>query len=245
LSEYNKVLSQRNALLKQLQERGNDQGQLDFWDEKLARLGGQLIQARARAIAELEQLAAPIHAELTRGAEQLRLEYLPSLPPPEQQNGQLDLPIQSSLAWTQLDGETLTETLVQHLAQRRQEEIRRGVTLSGPHRDDLSLRVDGIDLRLYGSRGQNRTAMLAAKLAEVQWLRQRTGEWPVLLLDEVLAELDPTRREDLLRHVLSAPQAMLTTSDLSMFNQAFLGQCTLWEIRQGTLHRLSRPVEDA
>ncbi len=245
LSEYGKVLTQRNALLRRLQEGGNDSQQLRFWDEKLARLGGQLIQARARAVAELERLAAPIHAELTRDAEQLRIEYLPALPPLSQPNGQLDLPMAASTDWAQVEQEILVERLAQCLARRRNEEIRRGITLTGPHRDDLRLRVDGIDLRLYGSRGQNRTAMLAAKLAEVEWMHQRTGEWPVLLLDEVLAELDPQRRGDLLQRVLSAPQALLTTSDLDMFTERFLSHCALWEIRQGTLHRYPHRVQDA
>ncbi|MCK5053259.1 MAG: hypothetical protein KAR65_03225, partial [Anaerolineales bacterium] len=87
----------------------------------------------------------------------------------------------------------------------------------------------------YGSRGQNRTAMLAMKLAEIEWLKQRTGEWPILLLDEVLAELDVDRREDILSHISSATQSILTAADLSMFTEPFQQHATIWQIDAGTI----------
>jgi RNA polymerase sigma factor (sigma-70 family) len=120
-----------------------------------------------------------------------------------------------------------------------QEEIARGMTLIGPHRDDFRLRASGIDLRTYGSRGQNRTAMLALKLAEVDWMRQRSGEWPVLLLDEVLAELDVDRRQALLSRVDAADQAILTSADLQMFSGEFRSRATTWRIANGTISPLN------
>jgi DNA replication and repair protein RecF len=105
----------------------------------------------------------------------------------------------------------------------------------GPHRDELGFRVNQVDLRVFGSRGQNRTAVLALKLAEVEWLRRRTGEDPVLLLDEVLAELDPERRQDLLARLRSAEQVVLTAADLGLFEREFLDGATLWRIEAGQL----------
>ncbi|HEY4667856.1 MAG TPA: hypothetical protein VIH26_11180, partial [Anaerolineales bacterium] len=102
-------------------------------------------------------------------------------------------------------------------------------------RDDLTLTVNGLDLRQYGSRGQNRTAMLSLKLAEAEWLVQRTGEHPVLLLDEVLAELDPQRRTDLLERLAAAPQALLTSADAQMFSGEILARSNVWQVRSGRL----------
>jgi DNA replication and repair protein RecF len=109
------------------------------------------------------------------------------------------------------------------------------MTLIGPHRDDIRIHANGIDLHLYGSRGQNRTAMLAAKLGEVDWLLKRTGDWPVLLLDEVLAELDRDRREDLLSRLETAHQAILTTADLSMFTDTFQKNAIILQISEGRI----------
>lgn len=235
LSEYGKVLSQRNALLKQAQERGADNGQMAFWDEHLADKAAYLIRARALALTEIEGLAVPIHHELTRGVETLRLEYQPAYNPQASSQGQLDLPIEASIDWSGVDISSLRHGMLDALARSRLEEIARGMTLIGPHRDDVRYLANAIDLRLYGSRGQNRTAMLATKLAEVRWLQQRTGEDPVLLLDEVLAELDLDRRRDLLERLGDAHQAILTAADLTMFLEPFRGQAAIWQVEAGTV----------
>jgi len=240
LSEYGKVLAQRNALLKQLGEQGNQTSQLSFWDEELAEHGATLIRARALALTEHDRLAAPIHHDLTRGRETLHLEYLPSydpLPPATQ----LGLPLQAAPDRTVISRQAIRDGLLHALEEQRQEDLARGSTSLGPHRDDFRFTSNGIDLRAYGSRGQNRTAMLALKLAEVEWLHQRTSEWPVLLLDEVLAELDGERRQDLLHRVTALPQAMVTTADAEMFNEEFRRRATVWEVAAGTL----RPLQPA
>ena len=117
----------------------------------------------------------------------------------------------------------------------RGEEIARGVTTIGPHRDELRFLSNGIDLGIYGSRGQARTAMLALKLAEVAWMQTKTGEWPVLLLDEVLAELDLPRRSDLLERLSQCEQALLTTTDLDLFSTGFVQQAKLWNVQGGRI----------
>jgi DNA replication and repair protein RecF len=235
LREYGHVLSQRNALLKRLQERDSDNGQLRFWDEQLCELGAALIRARALALSELDDLTGPIHLALTRAVEALRLDYRPSYDPATEPKGQLGLPMETAVDHTSIPRETIRAGMLKALQRTRADEIARGMTLLGPHRDDFNFRADGIDLSVYGSRGQNRTAMLAVQLATVEWLKDRTGETPVLLLDEVLAELDPIRREDLLQRVQTSQQAILTASDLAMFNEAFCNSATIWYVSAGTL----------
>jgi DNA replication and repair protein RecF len=229
------MVSQRNALLKNLQDRRNNNSQLDFWDEQLSDLGATLIRARALALHELERLAAPIQEQLTQAKEDLQVRYLPSYDPISTPEGQLNLPIDSRLDRTTIGREDVRQGFLTALGANREEELARGVTTIGPHRDDFSLLSQGIDLRLYGSRGQNRTAMLALKLAEIQWLEERTGEMPILLLDEVLAELDAARRADLLARIQPARQAILTAADLSMFTDAFQQAASLWTVHAGTI----------
>ena len=235
LAGYGKVIVQRNALLKQIQERRGPDDQLEFWDDQLAEHAAAIVRGRSIALKELNQLAAGIHQELTRGKETLALDYQPSFDPISPGNGQLGLPMESTLDRTSVSLADVHAGLIQSLRAGRHEDIQRGVTQVGPHRDDLRFQSNGIDLRHYGSRGQNRTAMLSAKLAEVAWLKDRTGEWPILLLDEVLAELDPDRRMMLLERVIQVQQSILTAADLSMFSEAFCEQATIWEIVAGSL----------
>jgi DNA replication and repair protein RecF len=119
----------------------------------------------------------------------------------------------------------------------RGEEIGRGVTTLGPHRDELRFLANGVDLGDYGSRGQVRTALLALKLAEVDWMKARTGQWPVLLLDEVLAELDIQRRLDLLTVLEKTEQALLTTTDLKLFDPAFVEMAEIWQVEAGKVSK--------
>jgi DNA replication and repair protein RecF len=235
LSEYSRILSQRNALLKHLQERGDDSDELSFWDDQLCDQAAIMIRARALALNELESLAGPIHYELTREQETLRLDYMPAYDPASQPQGQLDLPIETVIDRTTKSLEAIRTGMSAALQLTREEEIARGMTIIGPHRDDFRFQVNGIDLRHYGSRGQNRTAMLSIKLSEVDWLKQRTEEHPVLLLDEVMAELDPERREDLLTRVNVAQQTILTVADMSMFSDVFCRGATILQVVAGTI----------
>lgn len=235
LSRYARLLSQRNALLKQISERGSRQDELAYWDDQLTEQAATLIRSRALALRELEAEAGPVHGELTRGRERLRLIYQPSYDPLPQPPGQMGLEIDTPIDRTGLSRDAIRQGMRQALEQGRQEEIVRGMTLIGPHRDDFRFQINGLDLHTYGSRGQIRTSMLALKLAEVEWLKKRTGEWPVLLLDEVLAELDSARRGDLLTRILNAQQAILTSADLEMFDPEFLAGATVWEVNAGHL----------
>jgi len=238
LAEYNRALTQRNALLKLLNERGGDPSQLAYWDELLTSSGASLIHARIQAIKGLERLATRLHSQLTRGTEVLRLSYLPAYDPLPRPERQYSLPIESPLDRSGIPLEKIQQGFYESLERLHSEEIARGVTTIGPHRDELRCLANGVDLGTYGSRGQSRTAILALKLAEVAWLKEETGQWPVLLLDEVLAELDAQRRADLLDRLTDIEQAMLTTADLEAFSKDFIRQATLWRILAGQLEEL-------
>ena len=235
LAEYTKALSQRNALLKQLAERQGDAAQLDYWDDLVATSGAQLIQARIRAIQELERLAARFHRELTASSEVLRLNYQPSYDPLPQVPGQYLLPVDAPVDRSGFSLEHIRQGFKEKLAQLRSEEIARGSTTIGPHRDELRFLSNRVDLGDFGSRGQVRTAMLALKLAEVAWIKEKTGHDPVLLLDEVLAELDTHRRTDLLSRLAAVDQSLLTTTDLDLFDPEFVRKATLWQVVGGRL----------
>jgi DNA replication and repair protein RecF len=235
LRRYSRVLAQRNALLKRLQENNGPSDQLNFWDQKLSELAADLMRSRALALHELGVHAAEIHSRLTRAQETLRLRYTPAFHPQDRPGGQLGLPMEASFDWVGMSREALRQGLINAYLGSRGREIGRGVTLTGPHRDDFTFLSNGIDLNTYGSRGQNRTAMLALKLSQVDWLREKTGHWPVLLLDEVLAELDVQRRNDLLARVAEAQQALLTTTDLEMISPHFRQDIPIWHIQAGTI----------
>jgi DNA replication and repair protein RecF len=237
LSDYNQILTQRNALLKQLNERSSDLAsaavQLVYWDEQLARAGAEIMYARIQMIRDLERLAARLHRELTHGQEVLRISYQPSFEPLPARPGQFAMALDTSIDRSNLTLEKIQNGLLEALGRSRAEEIARGVTTLGPHRDEVRFLANQMDLGVYGSRGQARTAVLTLKLAEVTWMKERTGEWPVLLLDEVLAELDPIRRADLLSRLLETEQAMMTTTDLDLFSDEFIRIAPIWRIQAG------------
>lgn len=235
LSNYKQAITQRNALLKQLAERGGDPDQLAYWDETISEKGAQIIIWRIQAIRELEKLATRIHHELTHGVEVLRLGYEPAYDPLPQPKDQYALKMETLPDRSGIELATVKEGFAQRLKSLRKEEIARGVTTIGPHRDELRFFANGIDLGSYGSRGQMRTALLSLKLAEVDWMKNRSGEWPVILLDEVMAELDPQRRHDLLAYLNKSEQALLTTTDLSLFNESFVETAQIWQVSKGKI----------
>jgi DNA replication and repair protein RecF len=233
LSDYHQALSQRNALLKALNENGGSGDQLDVWDEALARLGAQIIQWRVEAVQQIERLAARVHHELTHGREVLRLNYQPAydpLPP-------IRMKLTTDTDRSAFKAEAIRKGFLTRLKEVRSEEIARGVTTIGPHRDELRFLANGIDLGDYGSRGQIRTTLLALKLAEVNWMKERTGEWPVILLDEVMAELDLQRRTDLLKYVGESEQVFFTATDANVFAPEFIEKAETWKVEDGTVKK--------
>jgi DNA replication and repair protein RecF len=233
LATYSKSVSQRNALLKQLSERGGDRDQLVYWDDQVSRDGSFLIEARIQALQEIEHLAALVHLELTRNSERLRLDYQPAYDPVPKSTSQLSMGLDAPVNRRGFSRQEIQVGFQKALAANRLEEIARGQTTLGPHRDEVRFLVNSIDLGTFGSRGQVRTAMLSMKIAEITWIQEKTGHWPVLLLDEVLAELDPQRREDLLTRLSKSEQALLTTTDLDLFSPGFIKKAQLWQVDAG------------
>jgi DNA replication and repair protein RecF len=239
LSRYNKVLTNRNALLKDLAERRGNSDQLQYWDEQLAQDGALLITRRHNAVLELDTVARQRHREVSGGREGLRLYYAPSFDIYQRPKPDYQLPlIMEDLAPYSTVAPPIKEvrqTFLAYLQQARHEEIDRGVTLFGPHRDDLHFLVDGIDMTLYGSRGQQRTAALSTKLAEVALMQQSTGETPVLLLDDVMSELDAERRQHIINIVDQAGQALLTTTDWEDYSPDFRRRSRRFTVMMGQL----------
>jgi DNA replication and repair protein RecF len=219
LSRYNQILSQRNALLRDLRERGGDPTQLAFWNDRLVAHGAYLVGRRWETLIALDELAHATHVELTDGNELLHLRYVPSI--------EMEEPGDAEAVGTAFQAQV-------HSLQQR--EVAAGMTLVGPHRDEVRFLVNEQDAGIYGSRGQQRTAALSLKLAEVSLMRVETGEDPVLLLDDVLSELDEHRRRFLV-HTLEngAEQAIITTTDLHTLPAPFLERCRLWRVEMGQL----------
>lgn len=233
LTRYQQALTRRNALLKLIAEKGADASQLDYWDSLLASAGARMMAARSNAVHEIDQLSAPLHAGLTGQNEAFHMGYRPTFNP---EDGK-DLPGGGDLefAGVSLSLADLEQVFIRRLHSSRRVDLARGVTTSGPHRDDLIFVVNGQNLADFGSRGQVRTALQSLKLGEIQWMREKTGEMPVLLLDETLAELDEHRRFGLLQTISGYEQALLTTTDLDLFNPDFLARNRLWKIAGGTV----------
>lgn len=210
LARYQRVLEQRNGLLKMLQRQRaapsspSVAGQLAFWDEELAALGARTIAHRVLALDRIASLAAAEFSRLT-GAAEFNVGYASTVP-----NADARLPDHGP----QLFERTLTvvhRSFEAELAARRGDEIRRGVSLVGPHRDDVSVSLGDVDLGRFGSRGQQRLAVIALKLAEAAYMTEVAGEPPVLLLDDVLSELDVAHRDFLQRSAVSAAGQVIVT----------------------------------
>jgi DNA replication and repair protein RecF len=220
-STYQKTLSRRNALLRHLRDYGGDMSQLAPLERTLSRTGVAISLYRRRVIQALTFYADRLHQELTGGRAWLQLQYAPDFDPlrPPALDDQMGLLPENDDA--PVDEDELREAYAETLVQRRREAIDRGYTLTGPHRDDLHFISDNVDMGTFGSRGQQRTVVLALRLAELRWLEQETRESPVLLLDEVLAELDRARRGYLLGLLDDVEQTILCTTDAEMFTPDF------------------------
>ncbi len=237
LIRYNKLNTQRNALLKRLAENSGKPDQLEPWDQMLAEEGVWLIQGRVKLIEEIQSLTQTHHYRLSQEKEVLRLDYQPSFDPAMNDDGQLGLPVDLAAERSTFSLEEIRDGFQLALAKRHRKDIQRGSTSIGPHRDEMRLLVNQIDLGEYGSRGQARTALLSLKFAEVDLMKARTGEWPVLLLDEVMSELDPLRRQALMELLEKAQQAFVTTTDLEMFDSDFLSRHEVWKVHQGIVSK--------
>lgn len=240
LSGYNKVLEQRNAALRRLAETSQGHEVLAIFTEKLVDLGSQILARRAKFVAELAREAQRIHYEyLTARRETIRLSYLPRLEvdglPKGEGKGIRRFLETADWLESQADFGVIADRFAQALQSSLDKDLASGMTHVGPHRDDWRFWVNGRSLSSYGSRGQQRSAILALKMAEINRMQKETGELPILLLDEVVAELDEERRALLLSYVQSGAQAILTATDPGMFTEDFLTQATLMQVENGRI----------
>lgn len=220
LSQYHKVLSQRNHFLKTGDVlKSSNAPLMEVWNEQLAQYGAKIMIGRQQFIAKLRNWAQWIHNSITDGAEQLDIDYLPSV--------EMD---------DEPDETYLFERFMVKLSQAKEQEMRRGATVVGPHRDDLAFRINGKDALSFGSQGQQRTTALSLKLAEIELIKEETGEYPVLLLDDVLSELDRDRQTHLIETFRSKVQTFITTTGAEGLRMEELGDVQLFRVSNGTVH---------
>ena len=216
LATYGRTLQQRNSLLRAIREETATRDQLRFWDDTFLDTGGRVVEARLRLLALLGAPLAAAHGEIApeeAAAGGLTLRYVTNAP--------------------MLGAETPREALARRLLDTADKEIWNGSTVIGPHRDDLAFDLAGRDLAGFASRGQQRTAILAFKLAELDLLTELDGRPPLLLLDDVFSELDPLRRSHLVRRIAELPQAFVTTTTLDDLDPALREVAQAWEVRAG------------
>lgn len=206
-SGYNRALDQRNNLLKQISFNAELKGTLNVWDEQLINFGEYLIEKRDLFIKEISDIASKIHSIITENKETLEIQYLPS---------------------------TDKESFRNELLSSREKDIILKMTNIGPHRDDMVFMVNGQDARKYGSQGQQRTAALTLKLAEIELVKKKTGKNPVLLLDDVLSELDRNRQNKLLENI-SGVQTIVTCTGLEEFIKNRIKYDKVYRVTAGTI----------
>lgn len=216
---YLRILTQRNSLLKGLMVDRRNLDTLEVWDQHLAEAASHIYRMRRAGIEKIQKLANRRMREISPH-ECLQISYTP--------NFELDL---------FGDRKQVCQAFLQQLKQEREGDIGRGITSFGPHRDELVLTVSDIDLRTYGSQGQQRTAALALRMAEIDFLREELEVTPILLLDDVMSELDKERRESLMRLLRDDMQCLLTTTNVSYFDPQILTSQTVLEIKNGTIRR--------
>jgi len=194
LVQYNRVLLQRNKLLKELNFRPEYEETLDVWDMQMIGYGKELIRCREEFVGRLNDIVRKTHSQISGGKESLILSYEPNV------------------AISQIE---------EKLCLNREMDIRMKTTTTGPHRDDISFLVDGIDIRKYGSQGQQRTAALSLKLSEIELVKELVRDYPVLLLDDVLSELDGGRQEQLLAGIRDIQTVITCTGVEDFVNHRF------------------------
>ena len=205
-----RTLNQRNALLKEIAKNSALLPTLDMWDEQLALIGSEIAQNRREAIAVLSEEAKKAHASLTGGREELRLWYISQ----------------------SVDAQDAKDQLLSRLRAARSEDLRRMTTTVGIHRDDIGVTINGKEARTFASQGQQRSAVLSLKLAQLEMAAKETGEAPILMLDDVMSELDPSRRRQLIERI-DRVQTFVTCTDLS--DLAGAKQGAVYQVANGAL----------
>lgn len=224
LGRFNRVLRQRNSLLKAIAEGLAKPDALEPWEAQFVEHGSRVIVKRAEMIATLSPFATRIHERITQGQERLTLQYRPFFLEDEEIAG----PEMADLNW-------IRRRFQEKLAELRRIEWQRGTSMVGPQRDDLRFLINDVDTRIFGSQGQQRTTVLSCKLAEIEYMEEQTGETPLLLLDDVMSELDTSRRSFLVDVVEDRVQTFITTAHAGDLGEALLAKSKLFHIHQGRI----------
>jgi DNA replication and repair protein RecF len=216
LQQYNKALQHRNHLLRD--GAANKLGVLEVWDHQLADFGSKITIKRQQFVHKLQKWAEQIHSGITNGKEHLQIRYVPAIEIEEEQQHSI-----------------LFERFMLKLKDMKAQELRRGITLVGPHRDDLQFDINGKNAQSFGSQGQQRTTALSIKLAEIELIHEEVGEYPLLLLDDVLSELDQARQTQLIETFQGKVQTFITTTGVESIDLAKLPQAAIYRVNQGTV----------
>lgn len=220
ITQYKSILKQRNQYLKQLQRRQTkDLVYLGVLSDQLAAYGAEVTLARRQFLQQMEKWAQKLHQQITKGREVLTFQYQNQVPK----------------APAMQDAEQLYQLFQTLYAQQQSREIEQGTTLVGPHRDDVQFLVNGKDVQSFGSQGQQRTTALSVKLAEIDLMKEQTGEYPVLLLDDVLSELDDLRQTHLLKTFQNKVQTFLTTPSLENVKQDIIATPRVFTVTDGVV----------
>ncbi len=217
LSKYDKIRIQKNNCLKDYLKTGNlNETLLEVYNEQLAITGSNIIYLRIKFLKEIEKIAQEKHHTISN-TEELKIKY------------------ENSFVDSEDDPEKIIEKFKIALVEKRQEELRRGQACVGPHRDDIIFYIDGNEATKFASQGQQRTVVLALKLSELDIITAKTGDEPILLLDDVLAELDDIRQNYLLKSIDSATQTIITSVDTVLFEDEFLDNVKIYNIESGNI----------
>lgn len=221
-TQFQKILQQRNHYLKMLQtKKQNDFAMLDVLTEQFIQYAVKILEKRFQFLKLLQKWAEPIHKGISRNLETLQIQYKPSVDVSESMNLS-----------------KMVEEYQEKFVKIKQREIDRGVTLFGPHRDDLVFIVNGRDVQTFGSQGQQRTTALSLKLAEIELIHAEIGEYPILLLDDVLSELDDYRQSHLLNTIQGRVQTFVTTTSVDGIDHITLREASTYEVIQGGMKQV-------
>lgn len=222
LSQYHKILKQRNQWLKDVQQKKikADSALLEVMTDQLIQAAAHVITKRYVFLDKLQAWAEPIHKEISRGKEKLEIRYVPSCRVSEV-----------------MDLSTMVVALKEEYTRMEEREMQRGTTLIGPHRDDLSFFVNDRDIQTFGSQGQQRTTALSLKLAEIELIFEKTGEYPILLLDDVLSELDDYRQTHLLNTIQGKVQTFVTTTSVDGIDHDVINRAETFYVNDGSIQR--------
>ncbi len=225
LLKYERVVRQRNRLLKEAFENRRILSQLPVWNRQLIELGTKIMVRRYRVLSRLNELSNRMHRNISNSVEDLNVVYCPFFTKGDPYHNYDDF-----------SPSFLENLFFEELNSIQREEMLRGHTMVGPHRDDVCFLINDVDTKTFGSQGQQRTAVLSYMLAEMELMREETGEYPVVMLDDVMSELDHTRRRFLLSILNSKVQTIITTTNMGSFDGTTLKSASIFQIQSGEIH---------